>query len=78
MPTVSACVHGVQVRDQTLAAAARAIATWKSHITDMEMLRMGTMSPATASRMWIKSWHRGQHQIDHYQTLRHQDRAQHC
>lgn len=78
MPTVSACLRGVQVRDQILQAAERAIATWKGHIADMEMLRTGKMSPTTASQMWIKSWHRGQHQIDDYQTLREQGRAQHC
>jgi len=78
MPAVSACMHGIRVRDQTLAAADHAIATWKGHIADMEMLRMGTMSPGTASRMWIKSWHRGQHQIDDYQTVRDRGQAQHC
>lgn len=77
-PTIAACMHGIQARDNTLAAAERAITTWNGHIADMEMLRMGKMSPTMASHMWIKSWHRGQRQIDVYQAMVQQLQGMHC
>jgi len=77
-PTIAACMHGIQARDNTLAAAERAINTWNGHIADMEMLRTGKMSPTMASQMWIKSWHRGQRQIDDYQAMARQVQGMHC
>lgn len=77
-PTITACMHGIQARDNTLAAAERAITTWNGHIADMEMLRMGKMSPTMASRMWIRSWHRGQRQIDSYAAMVRQVQGMHC
>lgn len=76
--TLSACVRGVRARDETLASAKTAIKTWRGHITEMEMLRNGQMSPSTATRMWIRSWHRGQRQLDDYRSLASRASAQHC
>jgi hypothetical protein len=51
-----------------LHAARTAIGTWRRHVRAMEMLRMGHMSPATASRMWLAMWQRGQDEIETYRV----------
>jgi hypothetical protein len=76
--TLNACVRGVDARDETLASASTAIATWRGHINEMEMLRNGQLSPSMATKMWIRSWHRGQRQLDDYRSLVSRASAQHC
>lgn len=76
--TLTACAQGVRIRNQTLTAAQTAIRTWRGHIQAMEMLRTGQLSPSTATRMWIKMWHRGQRQLDDYHSKASQAAAQHC
>jgi hypothetical protein len=63
-----ACAREVTTDLRVLKAAETAIGTWLRHVHAMEMLRMGKMSPATASRMWLQMWHRGQHEIELYRA----------
>ena len=63
-----ACARQVAADLRVLNAARTAIGTWRRHVHAMEMLRMGKMSPATATQMWLQMWHRGQHEIDLYRT----------
>jgi hypothetical protein len=76
--TLGACVRGARARDETLGSAKTAIATWRGHILAMEMLRNGQLSPSKAERMWIRSWHLGQRQLNDYRSLASQASAQHC
>jgi len=75
---LEACANAVRLRDRTLAVAHRAIRTWRGHIREMEMLRNGQLSPATATQMWIAMWHRGQHQLDNYHSVASRPAAQQC
>jgi hypothetical protein len=61
-----ACAQRVAGDVRTLQAARTAISTWDEHVRHMEMLRMGTMSPAQATRLWLSLWHRGVHELDAY------------
>jgi hypothetical protein len=60
------CRHNVTQRDDALRAARVAIDTWHHHVTDMNMLRAGTLSPTRAIRLWNKYWKQGVAQLHHY------------
>lgn len=72
------CVTAVALRDRTLRRANRATATWRMHVDDMEALRDGTLSPTMATRMWLRSWHRGVRQLDAYHAASRAARGLHC
>ena len=63
---LSSCLSAVEAAAATLATARRAIRTWAHHIADMEMLRMGQLSPTQAINMWIMNWHKGVRQLARY------------
>jgi hypothetical protein len=65
-PALRACAHQVAADVRTVQAARTAIRTWDAHVQHMEMLRMGTMSPARATRLWLSLWHRGVHELEAY------------
>jgi hypothetical protein len=69
---LSSCAQYVDQERQALEAARAAMRTWKTHVRHMEMLRMGHMSPAAATRLWLASW---QHGIGELQTYRSAERA---
>jgi hypothetical protein len=60
------CAERVVAEQQALEAARIAMRTWKAHVRHMEMLRMGQMSPTTATRLWLANWRRGVQQIRTY------------
>jgi hypothetical protein len=62
------CERAVAANWHVLHLAGTALATWGHHVKAMEMLRMGTMSPATATQMWLQSWHAGQDQVTRYRA----------
>lgn len=72
------CAAAVEARDLALRKAHRATATWRQHVHHMEMLRQGTLSPAMAQRMWLRSWHRGVRQLEAYRAAAQDARARHC
>lgn len=65
-PQLRSCARQVAADVRVLDAARTAIGTWRRHVRDMDMLRMGKMTPVTAGRMWLAMWQRGQHEIDSY------------
>lgn len=65
---VTTCASYVTAGDTAIARARTTVATWKHHIHDMEMLRMGRITPAQATAMWTKNWHTGQRQLHAYQS----------
>jgi hypothetical protein len=60
------CVRHVEAELQVLAAAKTSIDTWDKHVRDMEMLRMGMLSPEDATKMWLAMWRRGVRDLDAY------------
>ena len=69
----AACVSGVRARDRAIEAGKVAVATWKHHIMDMDMLRAGQITPQQATTMWLRNWRLGVAQLHTFTTLR--DRA---
>jgi hypothetical protein len=65
---VRQCSRQVAADLQALNAARAAIDTWRNHMRAMEMLRMGTLSPSAAEKMWLSMWQRGQQEIQAYRT----------
>ena len=61
------CAQRVTADLQALGAARTAMGTWNKHVKDMEMLRMGHLSPAAATQMWLASWRTGLEQLRTYQ-----------
>ena len=47
-------------------AATTSIDTWSEHIRHMDMLRLGTLSPEDATRMWVSMWQQGVRDLDAY------------
>ena len=60
------CMRRVAADRVALQAARTAITTWSHHVMAMDMLRMGHLSPAKATRMWLASWKEGVRQIRAY------------
>ena len=65
--TLKSCVSAIAARDVALARARTAIATWEHHVHDMEMLRMGHLTPAQATAAWQKNWKTGEKQLRAYE-----------
>jgi hypothetical protein len=63
---VQNCVTGLTDGSRALSLARTAAATWAHHVEDMEMLRMGHITPAQARVMWQKNWKQGQQQLKAY------------
>jgi len=65
---VRTCAREVADDVSALRTARSAIGTWSHHMRAMDMLRMGKLSPATATDMWLDMWQRGQREIDAYRS----------
>jgi hypothetical protein len=76
---LSSCARHVAQERQAFEAARIAMATWKKHVRHMEMLRMGHMSPAAATRLWLASWQEGIRELQAYRSAeRPVDRSGRC
>jgi len=65
---VQRCAAYVSKGLGAMARARTVVGTWEHHIHDMEMLRMGDITPAQATAKWNESWRTGQEQLEDYQT----------
>ncbi|MFC8501684.1 hypothetical protein ACFUC1_04950 [Pedococcus sp. NPDC057267] len=72
------CVTYVGRAATALTKADAAVTTWQHHIHDMEMLRMGEITPAQATAMWQRNWHVGEGQLTAFEAAQAQARAVHC
>lgn len=63
---ITACAKASIARQTVLVRARSAVTTWEHHIHDMEMLRLGHITAAQAADKWIKTWKKGQGQVDSY------------
>jgi hypothetical protein len=61
-----ACAQRVAHERLALDDARIATGTWATHVRHMEMLRMGHMSAARASRLWLSKWRQGVAELDAY------------
>jgi hypothetical protein len=65
-PEIKSCTRRLAADRHALDTAEAAIKTWSHHVTAMNMLRMGHLTPAKAQRMWLASWKEGIAQIRAY------------
>jgi hypothetical protein len=65
------CARRVAADERALSAARTAISTWGHHVRDMDMLRMGKLSPTMANQMWLASWKEGAGQVRAYRAAAH-------
>lgn len=61
------CSQAVTARRTALARARTAVTTWEHHVHDMEMLRMGHLTPGQATAAWQKNWKTGEKQLAAYE-----------
>lgn len=69
-PALVACAKRVDADARAVALARTATRTWRHHVEDMDMLRMGHLSPAAATKSWLASWKEGVRQLDAYKAAR--------
>lgn len=62
-----ACASRVDAGARAVDLAGTAIRTWAAHVKDMDMLKMGHLSPAKATQAWLASWQRGVRQVQAYE-----------
>jgi hypothetical protein len=65
--TLKSCVSAIAARDTVLARARTAVTTWEHHVHDMEMLRMGQITPSQATAAWHQNWKTGARQLAAYE-----------
>ena len=65
-----ACARRVGAEVAVLRAARTSIDTWDRHIEDMDMLRLGRLSPEEATSMWLSMWHQGVRDLEAYRAAR--------
>lgn len=65
-----ACARRVGADVAVLRAARTSIDTWDRHIEDMDMLRLGQLSPEVATRMWLSMWRQGVRDLEAYRAAR--------
>ena len=70
-----ACARRVGAELAVLRAARTSVDTWSRHIEDMDMLRMGDLSPEEATRMWLSMWHQGVRDLEAYRAARQRAHA---
>lgn len=63
---IKSCASAIKARGTALARARTAVTTWEHHVHDMEMLRMGHITPAQATAAWQKDWKTGERQLRAY------------
>lgn len=63
---IKSCSTAIAQRALALQRARPAVTTWEHHIHDMEMLRLGHITPAQATAAWQKSWKTGENQLRAY------------
>jgi len=77
-PALTACRRAAAAEQATLATARTALARWRGHISAMEQLRSGTLSPTMAQQMWQTTWHRGAAELRAYHRREQQSSALSC
>lgn len=67
---LAACRQAADAQEAELNSGRTAIATWRRHIRDMELLRAGKISPFVGLMRWNKNWKKGDAELQHYREMR--------
>jgi hypothetical protein len=62
------CARQVEAEVRVLRTAGTAIDTWEHHVHQMDMLRLGEITPEEATRMWLSMWQQGVRDLDAYRS----------
>lgn len=63
---VRGCAQQVAAQMEALRRVRTSVNTWNQHVKHMDMLRLGTLSPEDATRMWISMWQEGADDLRDY------------
>jgi hypothetical protein len=58
----------VEAEVRVLRAAGTSIDMWDHHIHQMDMLRLGELSPEEATQAWLAMWQQGVRDLDAYRA----------
>lgn len=61
-----ACARQVALEVRVLRTARESIEMWEHHVHQMDMLRHGDLTPQRATRLWLRTWRRGQRDLADY------------
>jgi hypothetical protein len=76
---VRSCARHVVAERRALDDARISMRTWRRHIDDMETLRAGRISAATARRRWLATWEKADRDLRLYRAaVQHVDHAGSC
>ena len=75
---VATCSSYLRYGAAAMVQARAAVQTWRHHIEDMEMLRMGHITPVQATTMWTKNWHTGDRQLHSYELAEQRAKKSAC
>jgi len=75
---ITSCSRAIAQRQAALARARLAVRTWEHHVHDMEMLRMGHLTPAQATAAWRKNWKTGEKQLRDYDAAATKAKRMRC
>ncbi len=75
-PALRPCVRQVAAEMRALKVARTSIRMWAKHVHDMDMLRMGMLSPEDATAMWLSMWQRGVRELDTYRDAAREAQAE--
>lgn len=62
------CARQVEADVRVLRAAGTSIDTWEHHVHQMDMLRLGEITPEEATRAWLSMWQQGVRDLDAYRS----------
>lgn len=60
------CARQVEAQIAVVRAATTSVDTWDQHVKHMDMMRLGELSPAKATEMWLSMWQAGARDLDAY------------
>lgn len=62
------CARQVEAEVRLLGRAQRAIDLWEHHVHQMDMLRLGEITPEEATTAWLAMWQQGARDLDAYRS----------
>lgn len=62
------CARQVEAEVRLLRAAGRSVDMWEHHVHQMDMLRLGQITPEEATQAWLTMWQQGARDLDAYQA----------
>jgi hypothetical protein len=63
---LAGCAPHGEAQIAVVRAATTSIDTWDQHVKHMDMMRLGELSPAKATEMWLSMWRAGVRDLDAY------------